>query len=112
MLFHRLGDNHLLQFKFDDDTQLRLACIERAFIMQSGNVPAKAHSLFRTFLPSRQEAATWKQAITVNQLVEIARIEKTRRAYVDGPLCICVDHVKDLGDFIEIEQTCEEGVNP
>ncbi|HEY7419689.1 MAG TPA: CYTH domain-containing protein, partial [Ktedonobacteraceae bacterium] len=106
-VFVRLREGRLLQFKFDLNSEQQCACIEREFPLQ-GDVPEKAQALFQTFLPEWQPAPTWEQAMTANQLVELARIEKRRSIYIDGPLIISIDRVEGLGDFVEIERNCRE----
>lgn len=108
-VFVRIREGRLLQFKFDEDSQQRIACIEREFLIQPDLLPETAQTLFQTFLPTWRQAVSWEQAVTKNQLVELARIEKQRSVYIDGPLIISIDHVEGLGSFVEIERNCEEG---
>src|SRR6266487_1399126 len=58
---------------------------------------------------SQQRASNVAEAIRQNHLIELAYIENTRRRYSIEELTICVDQVEGLGDFIEIEASCEEG---
>jgi adenylate cyclase, class 2 len=109
-VFVRLREGRLLQFKFDEDAHLQTACIEREFLL-TDEVPEKAHALFQMFLPTWQPVLTWERAIADNHFVELARINKTRRVYVDGPLIVSIDHVEGLGRFVEIERNCEEGAD-
>jgi adenylate cyclase class IV len=113
VVFARLREGKLLQFKFDEDStsQERIACIEREFVISADSFPEKAHCLFHSFLPAWQTATTWEQVLMCNNLVELACIEKKRRAYIDGTLIITIDQVKGLGNFVEIEQRCQEGTN-
>lgn len=111
VVFARLREGRLLQFKFDEDSKQNIACIEREFLLQAGDFPEKAQTLFQTFLPAWQHAASWEEAVANNELVALAHIEKRRRVYVDGPLIISVDHVERLGSFVEIEMNCEEGTD-
>lgn len=110
-VFVRLREGRLLQFKFDEDSEQRIACIEREFLIQGGMLPGKAQTLFQTFLPTWQHAISWEQAVASNQLVELARIDKQRHVYIDGPLIISIDHVEGLGSFVEVERNCEEGTD-
>jgi len=110
-VFVRLREGRLLQFKFDEDSEQRIACIEREFLIQTDVLPEKAQTLFQTFLPTWQHAASWEQARTFNQLVELACIDKKRRVYVDGPLIISIDSIEGLGSFVEVERNCEEGTD-
>lgn len=111
VVFVRLREGRLLQFKFDEDSGQRLACIEREFLVQTDGFLEKAQTLFQTFLPTWRQAASWEEAVTNNGLVALARIDKKRRVYVDGPLIISIDHVEGLGSFVEIERNCEEGTD-
>ncbi len=99
VVFARLREGRLLQFKFDEDStsQERIACIEREFDISAKSLPEKANHLFRVFLPTWHSAATWEQVIAYNNLVELACIEKRRSVYIDGPLIISIDQVEGLG---------------
>ena len=111
IVFVRIREGQLLQFKFDEDSEPRIACIERAFPLQADSFPEKAQILFQTFLPTWRPAITWEQAVMNNQLVELACIEKHRSVYVEGPLIVSIDHVERLGSFVEIERNCDEGTD-
>jgi len=108
----RIREGRLLQFKFDaqDITQAQQACIEREYALSSLEpLPKPAHRLFERFLPAWQPAASWEANISTNHLLELARIDKYRRVYVDSSLIICVDQVAGLGSFVEIERNEAEG---
>jgi adenylate cyclase class IV len=113
-VFVRVREGRLLQCKFDEEapTHGQHACIEREYVLSLQEcLPEQAHHLLKRFLPSWQPAATWEASITANHLIEVARIDKHRRVYIDGPLIICVDDVVGLGSFVEIERNEAEGAD-
>ncbi len=55
--------------------------------------------------------STWQKACERNALQELTRIHNTRHLYRLGPLTICVDHIRELGTFVEAELICEDGAD-
>lgn len=110
-VFVRVRNHQQLEFKFNEQAATaHTQSTERIFSL----VPEQQHAkemnrLFSRFLPQWRSAETVEEALHNNRLVKLAHIEKQRVQYVDDDLVVCVDHVKGLGDFLEIEVQCEEG---
>ncbi len=66
------------------------------------------NALFTRFLPHWSASSNFSEAITKNNLAELAHINNTREVYVDGAVHLNIDHVEGLGDFLEVEMQCEE----
>lgn len=113
MVFFRLRERRLLQVKFDAPVTpgQPSACIEREFSLDIDRVPQELHELLQTFLPNWQPASSWQELLERNALEELVRIDKHRRVYTDDPVIISLDNVTDLGQFIEVEMNCPEGVD-
>ncbi|HEY6540713.1 MAG TPA: CYTH domain-containing protein [Ktedonobacteraceae bacterium] len=114
-VFVRVRNRQRLEFKFNEQAApAHLFCTERAFSLTAGaGRVAEMNNLFAGFLPRWQTAGTISEALLENGLVELARIENRRAEYRYENLVVCVDHVKELGDFLEIETQCEvEGETP
>lgn len=102
-----------LQCKFDEPESDRhhISCTERAFALTEAPLPEGVHTIFTHFLPSWQPAASWAEACTRNHLEELTRITNTRYTYSLEHFTLCLDHVQDIGTFVEVEILCEEGAN-
>lgn len=100
-----------LQLKFDEpeSDKRHLICTERAFDLTEGVLPAAAQALFQLFLPTWSTSGDWQDACARNQLQELVHIRNTRHLYHLETLTICLDHVEDLGIFVEVEALCEDG---
>jgi adenylate cyclase class 2 len=107
------SETRQLQFKFDEpeSDKQHLICTERAFDLTQGSLPDAVHALFRAFLPGWLAASTWALACARNHLQELAHIQNTRHIYQLETCTICLDHVQDVGVFVEVEVMCEEGDN-
>ena len=107
------GQHRQLQFKFDEETSEKqhISCTERAFLLSEEPLPEGVHTLFAHFLPGWQPASSWTESCTRNHLQELTRICNTRQIYRMGELTLCLDHVQDLGLFVEAEVMCEEGAD-
>src|SRR5579859_7243099 len=108
-VFARVRNRQRLEFKFNEQAAPEhLFCTERAFSLSAGpRQVAEMNNLFAGFLPHWQPAETISKALLENGLIELARIENSRAEYRYENLVVCVDHVEELGDFLEIETQCE-----
>lgn len=108
-VFARVRNGQRLEFKFNEQAAPEhLFCTERAFSLTARpRQVAELNSLFAGFLPRWQAVSTISEAILENGLIELARIENRRAEYRYENLVVCVDHVEELGDFLEIETQCE-----
>ena len=104
-VFVRIRNQQRLEFKFNEQAApAHLFCTERAFSLSAGpEQVAEMNSLFAGFLPRWQAADMVGEALHKNGLIELARIENRRAEYRYENMVLCVDHVKGLGDFLEIE---------
>jgi hypothetical protein len=103
-----------LQFKFDEQgsDKQHVICTERDFPLSPEQLlPEAVHALFVHFLPRWKPFPTWEQACIQNELRELVVIQNMRQVYQLGELTVCLDRVKGLGIFVEVEQMCEEGAN-
>ncbi|OLC60481.1 MAG: hypothetical protein AUH89_04155 [Ktedonobacter sp. 13_1_40CM_4_52_4] len=112
-VFVRVRNNYQLQFKFNERQDIaHVQCIERIFSLPLDQVSAEeANSLFARFLPIWSNAFRLETVIDKNGLIELAHIENTREVYSSDNMYLCIDHVKGLGDFLEIEMQSEEDAN-
>jgi len=84
-------------------------CTERVFPLPSDPLLMKEmNALCSRFIPGWYAAATIEEAIQINSLMEFVHIENRRTQYAYEDLTLCIDHVEGLGDFLEIETSCEE----
>jgi adenylate cyclase class IV len=110
-VFVRVRNQQRLEFKFNEqDAPEHLYCTERAFSLASESSQVEEmNNLFAGFLPCWRVAGTVNKALRENGLIELARIENRTVEYIYENLVVCLDHVEELGDFLEIETQCEEG---
>jgi len=109
-VFVRVRNRLHLEFKFNEQAETaHIQSTERVFsLLPEPRQVQEMNSLFSRFLPQWQFAATVKEAIRQNDLIELARIENCRTQYRYENLEISVDQVEGLGEFLEIEAQCEE----
>lgn len=107
------GAKRTLQFKFDEpgSDKQHISCTERAFVLADEPLPDGVHAIFAHFLPTWQPASSWDEVCTRNHLEELTRILNTRHLYYLEDMTLCLDHVQDVGVFIEVEMLCEEGAD-
>lgn len=112
-VFVRVRNQRQLEFKFNEQAEkAHVQSTERAFSLTPNSQQAQAmNELFAHFLPAWHTAPTFIEAVNANNLLELARIENTRKQYTYDTLQICVDHVTGLGDFLEVETLCAEGTD-
>jgi adenylate cyclase, class 2 len=109
-VFVRVRNHQRLEFKFNEQAAPEhISCTERVFSLAPGPQQVEEmNSLFAGFLPGWHAAGTVGNALHENGLIELARIENRRVEYTYENLVVCVDHVEELGDFLEIETQCAE----
>ena len=109
-VFVRVRNDHQLEFKFNEKGEkAHLQSTERVFsLFPDPNMREKMNALFTRFLPHWSASSNFSEAITKNNLTELARINNTREVYVDEVIHLSIDHVEGLGDFLEVEMQCEE----
>ncbi len=111
-VFLRIRNHTSLQIKFHEDADpAHIHSTERAFPLHSDSLAMKEmNTLCACFVPEWREACTVKDAFQTNGFLEFARIKKLRTQYLYSDMIICIDRVEGLGDFLEIETQCEEGM--
>jgi adenylate cyclase class IV len=109
-VFLRIRNQRCLQIKYHEQADpLHVHCTEREFPLSADPaVVREMHTLCARFLPGWREAETIEEALQVNSLVEYAQIEMLRTRYACEDLLLCIDDVEGLGDFFEVETSCEE----
>jgi len=110
-VFVRVRNKQKIEFKFNEDaSQEHKLSVERIFPLQpSSNDLDRLNSLFAHFLPKWIPATSFEEALTKNHLIQLVSINNTREAYANEYIDLSIDHVKGLGDFLEVETQCEEG---
>ena len=109
-VFVRVRNDHQLEFKFNEQGETaHRQSTERVFsLFPDPSTLEKMNALFTRFLPHWSTSSNFSEAITKNNLTELACITNTREIYVDGAIHLSIDHVEALGDFLEVEMQCEE----
>ncbi len=109
-VFVRVRNEHQLEFKFNEKGEkAHLQSTEHVFsLFPDPNMREKMNALFTRFLPNWSASSNFSEAVTKNNLTELARINNTREVYVDEVVHLSIDHVEGLGDFLEVEMQCEE----
>jgi adenylate cyclase, class 2 len=109
-VFVRVRNDHQLEFKFNEQGEKEhRQSTERVFsLFPDPDAREKMNALFTRFLPNWSASSNFSEAVTKNNLTELACINNTREVYVDGAVHLSVDHVEGLGDFLEVEMQCEE----
>ncbi|GHO53756.1 CYTH domain-containing protein [Ktedonobacter robiniae] len=112
--FVRVRNSTKVEFKFNESIEkIHGQSTERTFPLHPDTDQAKKmNALFAHFLPTWQAQATVEAAISKNGLVELARIDNKREEYSQDDIYISVDHVTQLGDFLEVEVRCDEKDDP
>jgi len=111
-VFVRVRNNSQLQFKYNESHDVaHVQSLERVFPLPQENAQQveEMNALFTRFLPSWHAEPDFEVARVSNGLVELAYIGNTREVYTSDDMQISVDHVEDLGDFLEVELQREEG---
>jgi adenylate cyclase, class 2 len=112
-VFVRVRNRRHLEFKFNESMETaHVRCTERTFPLEptEGQVH-QMNALFARYLPQWRAVTRVEEAIGKKNLRELVSIETTREEYRYENLLVCIDHVKDLGDFLEVEAQAEEGAD-
>src|SRR5260370_12775004 len=109
-VFVRVRNAHQPEFKSNEQGEKEhRQSTERVFsLFPDPDALEKMNALFTRFLPNWSASSNFSEAITKNNLTELACINNTREVYVDGAVHLSIDHVEGLGDFLEVEMQCEE----
>lgn len=108
-VFVRVRNDLQLEFKFNETADIaHFQSTERVFALFPDANAEKMNALFTRFLPEWAASSSFSEAVTKNNLIELARINNTREGYVDGAIHLSIDHVEGLGDFLEVEMQYEE----
>ena len=112
-VFVRVRNDQRIEFKFNEDaSQEHKLAVERVFPIQPSPADLdRLNSLFAYFLPTWMPAISFEDALMKNHLVQLVSINNTRESYADEHIGLSIDHVKGLGDFLEVETLCEEGAD-
>lgn len=112
-VFVRVRNNRKVEFKFSEDiTQEHGQVHERVFSLEAYPTQTdKIDTLFSSFLPTWVPAVSFEEAVKKNGLLELVTIDNTREAYASEDITLSIDHVKGLGNFLEVETHCEEGAD-
>src|SRR5260370_31689412 len=104
-VFVRVRNNHQLEFKFNEhgETAHRQST-ERVFsLFPDPNTREKMNALFTRFLPHWSASSNFSEAVTKNNLTELACINNTREIYVDQAIHLSIDHVEALRHFFKLQ---------
>jgi len=109
-VFVRVRNNQQIEFKFNEQASPEHSWAnERVFPFHpSPGELDRINSLFAYFLPTWLSATSFEEALIKNNLIPSVSIHNTREAYADKHINLSIDHVKGLGDFLEVETQCEE----
>lgn len=112
-VFVRVRNNARIEFKFNENIDLtHQESIERTFpFLLSFDMAKKMNTLFTHFFPSWVSTLSFEDAIKQNGLMVLATINNTRKKYVGGDIILSIDHIEELGDFLEVELQAEEGMD-
>lgn len=110
-VFMRIRNRAHLEIKFHEQPDAaHTHSTERIFPLDAAPLLVEEMNvLCSRFITGWLEAETVEEAIRANALLEFAHIQNHRTSYAYENLVLCVDRVKGLGDFFEIETHCEEG---
>lgn len=109
-VFMRIRNRAYLEIKFHEQADpAHTHSTERVFPLNAAPPLVKEmNTLCSRFIKDWREAETVEEAIRANALLEFVHIRNRRTSYAYKNLVLCVDRVKGLGDFFEIETQCEE----
>ncbi|EFH80238.1 adenylate cyclase [Ktedonobacter racemifer DSM 44963] len=113
-VFVRVRNKEKVEFKFNENIEkVHGQTTERTFPLHPDTDQVKKmNALFTRFLPTWQAQPTVGAAISQNGLVELAHIDNKREEYSQNGIYVSVDHVAQLGDFLEVEVRCDENDDP
>ncbi len=108
-VFIRIRNQKYLEIKYHERTDpAHTHCTEQFFSLSPDPLQVKAmNTLCAQFLPGWREAATVEEALHANELKAVVQLKNQRSRYLHEQLTLCLDHVEELGDFFEVETTCQ-----
>ena len=109
-VFVRVRNQQAIEFKFNENaSQEHKLATERVFPLQPSPTDLdRLNSLCAYFLLTWVPAMSFEDAIIKNNLIQLASINNTRETYANEHIDLSIDHVKGLGDFLEVETQCAE----
>lgn len=112
-VFVRVRNSSVVEFKFNENIDpAHGQSTERVFpLLSSSDITEKMNALFAYFLPTWIAGTSFEDAVKKNSLIELATIENTREEYTGEDIILSIDHVKELGNFLEVEMHAEEGTD-
>ena len=108
-VFIRIRNQKCLEIKYHERVDpTHTHCTEQVFSLSSDPLQVKAmNTLCAQFLPGWRQAATIEEALHMNKLKAVVQLKNQRSRYLHEQLTLCLDHVEELGDFFEVETTCQ-----
>lgn len=108
--FLRNRNNKMVDFKLNIGDLSHSYCRETGFDYDKF-VPSKSLELIFNAIGLKYNSnfSNFEEFLKVNQLKELAEIDKVRRTYKIDDLEISLDDAKDIGKFIEIEYDLPDG---
>jgi predicted adenylyl cyclase CyaB len=109
-IFVRLRDKKRLDFKFNfKDDLSHTGCNETSFSLPLDSNKKEAFNKLLALLQMQPvENLTFESFLEINDLKEFVPIKKHRITYEKDSLRFCLDHVDDLGFFLEVDKTTED----
>lgn len=109
-VFIRIRNQKYLEIKYHEQgiDPTHTHCTEQVFSLSSDPLQVKTlNDLCARFLSQWQAAETIEEAFHANGLQAIVQLSNQRSRYLYEELTLCLDHVEELGDFLEIETICQ-----
>ncbi len=107
-IFVRIRDDKSLDFKYNlDDDDWHEHCDEHSFVLPLGNVPDVNANC--RLLGLKEIEKGLEEFKAKNNLIDSMAVDKVRKKFKDGEFEYCLDLVKDMGLFLEIEAEGKEG---
>ncbi len=109
-VFIRIRNHAYLEIKYHEQADpAHTHSLERVFPLDAtSSLVKEMNSLCARFISGWQPAETIEDSLHTNGLVPFVHIEKQRTRYEYKHITLCLDHVKGLGDFFEVETACTE----
>jgi len=110
-IFIRVRDEKLLEFKFNPEDFKHEFAIEKSFELPLRENKVGSFNQLLSLLGMKQLSpgqSSLESFLKLNDLHEFVRIEKTRTVFIKGPFTFCLDEVRNLGQFVEIECRANE----
>jgi adenylate cyclase class IV len=109
-VFIRIRNHAQLEMKFHEHADpAHMHCTERVFPLKSEPPLMKEMNILCSrFISTWRKADTVEEAIRINGLMEYAHIANRRIQYTYENLILCLDYVEGLGNFFEVETSCED----